>query len=78
MKVWITKHALSAGIQDGVEQDNNGNSTLVAYSNIREWMSYSHVHRSHTDAVARAEQMRLTKIASLEKQIAKLREMRFA
>ena len=34
-------------------------------------------HRTEADAVARAEQMRVKKIASLEKQIAKLKKLSF-
>jgi len=53
MKAWITKYALTSGIQK------------------RE------IKRSKVEAVKRAEEMRLNKVQSLNKQLKKLGELRF-
>ncbi len=79
MKVWITKYALTAGISeaearlcsannDMVEVVKSGVSTYY-HGEGREW------HRTKEQALAQAEQMRVDKIASLEKQIDRLRKL---
>ena len=78
MKVYITKYALSSGILlidvddrgDGVVKDKS-NSLLFFHGEGNEW------HRTFASAKPRAEEMRVAKIASLEKQLAKLRAMTF-
>ena len=72
---WVTKYALTLGIK---KVDGRINHTIssgmfcygdggTAHGN--DW------HRTEAEAVARAEQMRLKKIAGLEKQIAKLKKL---
>lgn len=65
MKVFVTTHALSHGRIDERE--------------VFVWIEGSggHWHESRAAAVSRAESMRLNKLASLEKQIAKLRKLEF-
>jgi hypothetical protein len=78
VKVWITKYALTAGIyqeevertEHGVWKDDERGGGRGYYANA--W------HETADGAVARAEKMRAAKIASLEKQIAKLRNLDFA
>lgn len=80
MKVWITKYALTDGIiERDVEICHEVSSTMAEVKNnpYGEYYYKPHWHESREEAIARAEQMRLRKIASLEKQIAKLRELRF-
>ena len=77
MKVYITKYALTKGIE---EMDTTGPEGDLA---VRDAVLYHRVYRPpnwhwvRASAVARAEQMRLKKIASLRKQIAKLEKLRF-
>ena len=66
--LWITSQALSAGIHHVKEED------AWVYSL---WKNSKHLHRSESSAKAYAEEMRVAKIASLEKQIAKLNGLKF-
>lgn len=80
MKVWITKYALTDGI---IEADANPvlcgsvcisdiiSPVLCRILNEGEW------HSDKKQAIDKAEEMRQKKIASLKKQIEKLKEMRF-
>jgi len=82
MKVWITKHALTEGIQEASDAEiAECASTMISVPSLgtfadfhgegREW------HRNKASAIAKAEQMRVAKIAALEKAIKKLKAMRF-
>lgn len=81
MKAFISKCALSIGIKevDDAELFSNGNAVSVkslgTFANFhgegKEW------HCKREDAVKRGEAMRLEKIASLEKQITKLKALKF-
>ena len=81
-RYWITKYALSKGIDvvAGPQADLNpnfpkllmtGRGRASCYGEGLEW------HRSRASAIARAEEMRKAKIASLKKQIAKLEKLSF-
>ena len=78
-KVWVSKYALTAGvIAADVRVDEDGYAVfsgdkIFGYTVL----SRSQWHRTEAEAIARAEEMRVKKIASLEKQIAKLRAMKF-
>lgn len=84
--VWITKYVFSEGILERevevcdsdlwpkgmVKEVNRRNPNLIAqYFHGKDW------HTTREKAVARAEEMRKKKIASLEKQLAKLKKMMF-
>lgn len=81
MRAWITKYALTQGIFTVEAEDNIREEILVVrhlgyipdcyHGEGREW------HRTPESAMARAEQMRKAKIASLEKQIKNLQAMKF-
>jgi hypothetical protein len=81
MQVWVTKHALTAGIGTcEVKEPTHGTHTVVDRS--QSWPQYFHGegkdwHRTWTGALKRAEEMRIAKIKSLEKSIKKLRGMSF-
>jgi hypothetical protein len=80
MKVWITKYALAKGIIEceGVITTIHPNMVEVMCPGI--WERYFHKPHWHTtrkDAVSRAEEMRVKKLASLQKQIARLDAMWF-
>jgi hypothetical protein len=78
MKVWISKYALSKGILEREAETSDRSADLV-YTGQYEmfFASRGELHRTREDAVRQAEKMRLDKIASLRKQIAKLEKLRF-
>lgn len=67
-KLWITSQALSTGIHRVGADD---------VCNYEYWKNSKHRHTSEASAKAYAEEMRILKIASLEKQIEKLRKLKF-
>lgn len=81
MKVWITKYALTVGvIEKEVEQDDEMPNMVKSIHIEDRWQPY--FHRPHwwpteESAILRAEQMRNAKIKSLEKQIEKLKKLKF-
>lgn len=76
VKMWVTRHALTMGVAS-VDVTIEGE---YAYSAGRMPVQYppGHWHRTEAAAIARAEEMRVAKIASLERQIAKLQKLKFA
>jgi hypothetical protein len=78
VKVWITKYALTEGIQEAhvtAVHDKPGRVRREgAMSGLRLGAC---AHETQEAAVKHAEKMRLNKIASLKAQIAKLEKMRF-
>lgn len=83
MKVWITKYALSVGIKECEidHYDADPNYVFVKWPGAvggcaifcgDDW------HATHLAARSRAAAMRVAKIASLRKQIAKLEKLSFA
>ncbi len=80
MKVYITKYALTDGIVECEARATCRPPMIVAeyggphtgyYMHGGEW------HNCRADAVAKAEAMRVRKLASLRKQIARLEALRF-
>ena len=81
---WVTKYALTSGIQkvSGTARQTISNM-LVYQAKTSSGMHYSHArgnewHRTPEAALARAEEMRKNKIASLKKSIAKLEVKTFS
>jgi hypothetical protein len=77
MIAWVTRHALTTGIEF-VEGDRHGaggflykHGECVRYLRSGEW------YESEREAVDRAEQLRAWKISSLKKKIARLEKMEF-
>jgi len=78
-KIWVTKYALTEGIFTiYIEHTDIDRSISLpdeqhfhGYARKGEW------HRTEEEAKAKAEEMRIKKIASLKKQIKKLEEMKF-
>lgn len=80
-KVWITKYALTKGIstREHVLVCSGINDDMIVATEGH-YQSYYHKpewHETEESAIARAEEMRLKKIQSLEKQIEKLRKVKF-
>jgi len=80
VKVWITKYALSKGIFEAeAESSFTPRMAKITSPNWPKW-PYFHGEEWHTTkeaAVKKAEKMRLARIESLKKQIAKLEKMKF-
>jgi hypothetical protein len=79
MKVWITKYALSKGVFDTEAEKTHRSETTIT---VKRGFSSDYYHRLewHTTevaAIAKAEQMRVKKIAALKKQIARLEKLTF-
>ena len=75
MKVWISKYALTQGVRY-----TNGEPVKGIYFlgiGTHEWYDRDEWHKTPEEAVAKAEEMRKRKLASLEKQVAKLRALTF-
>jgi hypothetical protein len=77
--VWITKFVLTDGIAlNTATLDEDGNAFVeVPGRSVRMFVRACDVHRSFAAALARAEDLRDKRVASLRKQIAKLEAMRF-
>ena len=77
IKAWITRYALTSGIQVvNAVVCHSVNSTMISYGGMssahgKDW------HRTQTDALERAEEMRKAKIISLKKSIKKLESLTF-
>jgi len=80
MKVWISKYALTQGIFEmEAEQDKTypsmvtriGNNLETYHEEGRDW------HLTKESAIKKAEEMRLKKIESVKKQLAKLEKLKF-
>ena len=80
---WVTKYALTDGIQkvSGTVRHETSSAMLSYPGGCRDWPVSVHGndwHRTPEAALARAEEMRKNKIASLKKSIAKLEAMMFS
>ena len=81
IKAWITKYALTEGIEV-VDAEVCGDGDMISYGNVGYGSQYAHGegkdwHRTPESALARAEEMRKAKIASLRKSIAKMEAITF-
>lgn len=80
IEVWITKYALTEGIQKAQASVCGNNGRLVRAVQSGGTTGFFHGedwHRTETAARERAEEMRAAKIKSLETQLAKLRALTF-
>ncbi len=81
VKVWLTKYALTRGIE--TQTVRIGKSDLaVKIRNKGGWSSSyvykPHWHASHAEAVARAAMMRTAKIASLQRSLQRMEALDFS
>lgn len=78
MKVWISKYALSDGIiEDEAERADWDERYVLRPGFMNSLRLGGAAHETREAAVKAAKQMRIKKIASLKKQIAKLEAMKF-
>lgn len=79
MKVYVTRYALTKGIyqveaklvREGMVEVKSVSGTMTYYLHGKDW------HETKESAIARAEEMRKTKIGSLKKQVARFEKMDF-
>jgi len=79
MIVYITKYALSKGIQryEVPDVDKNGYHVFITQAMYHENFYKPHWHTDKKSAIQEAEYMRKKKLESLDKQIWKLRGLKF-
>lgn len=77
MKVYITKHVLTQGILERKVRIDRFGAAIVPDGWLSDYYRKGEWWRTFAWAHAAAEQMRLAKIKSLKKQLAKLEVMRF-
>ena len=79
MKVWISKYALTQGIIETEAKKTSSDSISITKEckTPTNWFYKGDWHETKEAAIAKAEEMRQKKIASLKKQIEKLEGMKF-
>lgn len=78
MKIWITKYALTQGVYSlEAEIDSDYPDMAVHRTRFPSYFHKPYWHLTEEEAVAHAETMRVKKIVSLRKSIAKLENLRF-
>ena len=77
MKVWITKYALTKGILEKEVEDCGDGMVKESDNNFPTYYHGTDWHTEKKSAIAKAEEMRKKKIASLKKKIEKLERMEF-
>ena len=77
MRIWVTKYAMSGkGVIPCEDASSSHVDTMVVVGSL--FLHRGDWHTTPEAAIARAEEMRTKKIASLKKQIAKLEAMTFS
>lgn len=77
MKAWITKYALTKGILEKEVEDCGDGMVRESGNHFPTYYHRTDWHKDKESAIAKAEEMRKKKIASLKKQIEKLEKMKF-
>ena len=79
MKVWISKYALTVGVfeVDGEVTRNGGIAFTPPEGGLRQYYYGNDWHDTKDAAVARAEDMRIRKLKSLDAQIKKVSALKF-
>lgn len=75
MKLWISKYALSKGIKECDMRVVGGWACSMSGAYYKLWRD---AHETKEQAISAAEEMRIKKIESIKKQIAKLEKMTFS
>lgn len=76
--VYVTRYALSQGVQNMEASGISGTmASILLPQGYTDYVYKPHWHLVRSEALARAEEMRTSKIASLKTQLAKLEAMTF-
>lgn len=78
--VWSTKYALTAGIQTITDArlSKHASMHMIYFDDTKQFLHGKDWHRTLEAALVRAEEMRVSRIASLKASIAKLECMAFS
>lgn len=80
-KIYVTKYALTSGIFS-VDGDINEDGTMASYKKSSTWFTeYVHgndFHLTKESALSRAEEMRITKLQSLDAKAKQISAMKFS
>lgn len=79
MRVWISKYALTKGLYETEGVISTTSSSMIKEVDV-DYPDFFHGnewHENKKEAIARAEEMRTKKIASLNKKLKKLEDMTF-
>ena len=78
MKVWITKYALSKGIYSiDAEKTHTVNMIIGKANGYADCYHGDEWHKTSPAAITRAKEMQVKKIASLKKQLKKIKSLTF-
>lgn len=80
MKIYVTKYALTKGIQEMEAESVNENRSMAIvkiHGRLTQYFFNKEYHFSKEEAVEQADLMLKNRISSLEKQIAKLKKLNF-
>jgi len=80
MIAWISKYALTSGIFSVEAEVCSTSPTMIHEQKAKMMSSFYHKphwHNTKEEAIVQAEKMRKKKVASLEKQLNKIRKMTF-
>lgn len=81
MKIWVTKYTLSQGILE-IDAEPCHIESMISYKTSSCKIQFFHGegkewHRTKNAAVVRAEEMRIAKLKSLDKQMKKVAALKF-
>lgn len=78
VKIYVTKYALTSGITEHKAKLINSDSVAVVTNKCgNQYFRGKDFHLRWTDAIERAEEMRIEKLKSLDKQIRKISSINF-
>lgn len=73
---FVTKYALTNGIEE-IEVEDRGDGLVMTTEIFKRYIHKYDWHHNRADAIAKAEAMRARRVASVERQLAKLKAMKF-
>lgn len=78
MKVWVTKYALTQGIEEvEAEKSLYGNGVIILGDYGHAFYKHGEYATSYEEAIKQAEVLREKKIKSLKKQLDKVKNLKF-
>ena len=77
VKIYVTKYALSSGIFEVMATIKDGMASCRREGRFQEFFSGTSFHYTKDHALAEAEEMRIRKLKSLDKQAKKISALKF-